>query len=148
MSVRVDFYLLNSPTLSASHEFICKLIEKVYKQGHRLYIHAADLAQAKLLNDTLWTFHDISFIPHKLYSDSDAESVQKPPILIGYGQQIKNAGEILLNLTTAVPPFFAQFARIIEIVPKHDECQQKGREHYKFYRAQGCELFTHDLKKA
>lgn len=147
MPPRVDFYLLKSPTISASQDFICKLVEKVYKQNHRLYIHVNDQPQAKLIHDVLWTFNDISFIPHAINHDMNAEVAQQIPILIGYTNQCTTHNELLLNLTTQVPKFFDQFQRIIEVVPQQTEVQQISRENYKFYRAQGCELFTHDLKK-
>ena len=147
MPIRVDFYLLSTPTLQASQDFICRLIEKAYKQGNHFYIHTADHTAAKHLNDLLWTFNDISFIPHTLY-DVALHTSEKPPILIGHDDNAKLSGEILVNLTLRVPEFFTQFQRIIEIVPSQSEWQQNAREHYKFYRSQGCELFTHDLKKS
>lgn len=147
MPPRVDFYLLKSPTISASYDFICKLVEKVYKQNHRLYIHVVDQSQAKLIHDALWAFNDISFIPHAIYKDMDAAAAQQIPILIGYADQCAASNELLLNLTTQVPHFYSQFQRVIEVVPSQDDLQQIGRDNYKFYRAQSCEIFTHDLKK-
>ncbi len=147
MTSRVDFYLLKSQTISTSHHFICKLVDKAYKQKHRIYIHVADQSQAKLIYDLLWTFNDISFVPHNIYSENNNELAEKTPVLIGYANHNIPCNEILLNLTTQVPEFFMQFQRIIEIVPQQNELQQSGRENYKFYRAQGCEMFTHDLKK-
>lgn len=145
MPSRVDFYLIKTPTLQASLDFVCRLIEKIYKQGHHFYIHTPDHSTAKQLNDLLWTFNDISFIPHAIY-DAALNPAQKPPILIGYDEQTKLTGEILVNLTSRAPEFFAQFSRIIEIIPSQDELQQLGRERFKTYRSHNCELFTHDLR--
>lgn len=145
MPIRVDFYLIKTPTLQASLDFVCRLIEKIYKQGHHFYIHTSDYSAAKQLNDSLWTFNDISFIPHALH-DVALNSTQKTPILIGHDENTKCSGEILVNLTSRIPDFFAQFSRIIEIIPSQDELQQSGRERFKIYRSHNCELFTHDLR--
>lgn len=148
MPVRVDFYLLDSATVPTRQTFVCKLVDKAYQQGHRLFIHVAEYTEAQQLNDLLWTFNDISFIPHALYSaDLVADHASKPPILIGYETIPENAGDILINLTMTPPETLQQFQRLIEVVPIDPVWQLQARSNYKYYRSQGFELFTHDLKK-
>jgi DNA polymerase-3 subunit chi len=146
MPSRADFYLLSTPSLEASQDFVFRLIEKIYKQGHHFYIHTSDHAAAKQLDNLLWTFNDISFIPHAL-CDASSNTTQSTAILIGYENHAQINGKILLNLSKQIPEFFSQFQRIIEIVPQQVELQQLGRERFKIYRTHGCEIFTHDLRK-
>lgn len=144
MTTRVDFYLLNIPDSSARLPFICKLIEKAYQQKHSIYVHTTDQDEAKQLDDLLWTYHDTSFIPHGLYHASMAAN---PPVLIGFEKPPENTNEILINLTMDIPEFYRVFQRVIEVIPLDTQWQESARQHYRFYRSENCELFTHDLKK-
>ena len=42
---QVDFYILPSADPSARLDFACKLTEKAWRMGHRIYLHCSDAAQ-------------------------------------------------------------------------------------------------------
>ena len=42
---KVDFYILPSAEPSARLDFACKLTEKAWRLGHRVYLHCTDSAQ-------------------------------------------------------------------------------------------------------
>ena len=139
---RIDFYILQETAPQARLLLTCKLIEKAYKNRHRVYVNAADTAQAQQLDELLWTYRDDSFLPHNLYGEGPEPA---PPIQIGYQTTPAKQRDILVNLSADVPEYFTQFARVLEIVTNDPALQTTAREHYRHYRASGHEINTHKL---
>jgi DNA polymerase-3 subunit chi len=136
---KVNFYILNS---GSREQTACKLIEKAYTLGHSIYVHTVSQAQAKHLDDLLWTFRDGSFIPHEYY---EAGKVQEAPILIGDHEAPDVAHDVLINLSEDVPLFFSRFLRVAEVVGHDDAAKQQGRKRFKFYKDRGYALDTYPL---
>ncbi|RUR11913.1 DNA polymerase III subunit chi [Legionella sp. km772] len=142
LPVRVDFYLLSDDQPNAHWLVACRLLEKAYLKGHRVFVYCSNQHEAETLDELLWTFKDDSFIPHNL----EGEGPEPPPAIhIGYNKEPRGFNDILLNLSHHIPPFYPKFKRVIELVVNKEEAKEKSRLHYKEYRAQGCELFTHAL---
>jgi DNA polymerase-3 subunit chi len=53
--------------------------------------------------------------------------------------------ERLLNLADEVPPGFARFQTLVEIVSNEDSVRIPARERFKFYRERGYEIRSKDL---
>lgn len=140
--IRVDFYLLESKEESARNLLACRLVEKAYLRGHRVFIYCNNQQEAHLLDELLWTFKDNSFIPHNLQGEGPEPP---PPIQIGYQSEPRGFNDILLNLNQDLPAFYARFQRIMEIVPNDEAAKELCRQHYKAYRAKQCELHTHEM---
>jgi DNA polymerase-3 subunit chi len=143
MPININFYLLPYATIEACGLYICRLIEKVYKKNHRIYILTSTEHETRTLNDLLWTFKDISFIPHNIYEENPTSPA---PIQIGSSkEQPNNHNDILINLTLEVPNFYANFKHVLEIVPNNTTARESSRKKYKFYQQQGCKLETHNI---
>jgi len=139
---RVDFYISASTENDARYLIACKLAEKAYKLGHKIYIHTESSAQDQLIDNLLWTFREGSFVPHQRLADS----LQKPaPVLIGHDKGLSHEADILINLAQEIPDFFSQFERVAELVNEDPVYKAQARERYKFYRDRGYELKTHNL---
>ncbi|HEX5339631.1 MAG TPA: DNA polymerase III subunit chi [Gammaproteobacteria bacterium] len=134
---QIDFYILSRhPRL----QFICQLTEKVFGLGHRIYIHTASGADARALDDLMWTFRDRSFLPHCLAgADPDAA------IHIGHDTEPGGEFQVLVNLAPQVPAFFSRFERVAEVVDKDAQVRALGRERFRFYKDRGYPLETHTL---
>lgn len=139
---RVDFYLLASENSEACWPLACRLVEKAYLRGHRLYIHCQNQQQAELLDELLWTFKDDSFIPHNLQGEGPEPP---PPIQIGYANEPRGFEDILLNLADEVPSFYQKFQRVMELVVNNPSAKDKSREHYRLYRTQQWQIHTHQI---
>ncbi len=137
--MKIDFYILQDTNTNVC---VCRLIEKIYKQKHRIYVHTENHATAHQLDGILWTYQDDSFLPHNIYNDAVEPA---PPIQIGYDMTPENHRDILINLHTDVPLFYTQFARICEFVANDSSSQEAGRKRYRFYRDAQCEITTHQL---
>jgi len=144
MTVRVDFYLLpeKSPNSGDKISTACRLIEKAYQAGNHVYVHTESEEQAAQIDLALWTFRDISFVPHTRY-----EAEFAAPVRIGQLTGITGQHDLMVNLTTEIADFYQQFNRIIEIVPNHEAMKQQARKQYKIYKDAGCELHSHQLEK-
>ena len=141
--IRVDFYLLASEQPDARWLIACRLLEKAYSRGHRVYVHCANQEDAELLDDLLWSFRDDSFIPHNLLGEGPEPP---PPVQIGFGKEPRGFNDILLNLAPEIPSFSTRFKRIMELVSNQETEKEQSRAHYKEYRARGCELNTHHIE--
>ena len=139
---QVDFYILHTPGKLETQRFACRLIDKVWHQGFRIFVQTDSLVQAKQLDDLLWTFKQDSFIPHTLLS----EAQQMPaPIYIGYDDQFSEDAQVLVNLTETVPSFFEQFQRVAECVGNTATARESGRARYRIYKELTNELKSHDI---
>ncbi|MCW8918457.1 MAG: DNA polymerase III subunit chi [Gammaproteobacteria bacterium] len=141
---RVDFYILEQQHAEARQRFACRLADKAWRQGHRVYIHTDGVAQSHRLNELLWSYRVESFTPHALDDDDDA-AAEATPIHIGHGSEPRHHDEVLINLAPEVPLFFSRFARVIELVDQRAESRQQGRERFRFYRDRGYPLANHTL---
>lgn len=139
---RVDFYILAASEPASRLEFACRLTEKAYGLNNRVYTHVSSQAEAKKLDEMLWTFKQGSFIPHQSLFDSDDE---RTPVSIGTPEQWKNEGELLINLSETAPEFATNYARVAEIVDGQEASRQAGRKRFKQYRAMGLAPVTHQI---
>ncbi len=140
--MRVDFYLLDKSEPGALWLLACRLIEKAYARGHRVFVQCQNQHDAERLDELLWTYKDDSFIPHNLQGEGPEPP---PPVQIGYDKEPRGFNDIFINLTDSVPPFFTRFSRVIELVAADEEAKAICRDHYRHYRANGCELQTHHI---
>lgn len=136
---RADFYVLSGKT--SPSRFSCSIANKAVSQGHSVYVLTSSRAEAEKMDDLLWTWQDISFLPHALADKVDANE----PVLIGWQEITPPGFDVLINLTDAVPDWATFFKRIVEIVADEPSQRDSGRERYKYYRKLDVELFNHDI---
>ena len=133
---RIDFY----QTSGDEHAFACRLIDLVYRKGHRIYVHTATEEQAKILNDQLWTFKEDSYVPHSLHSEAI-----DVPIKIGFDHEPEEHQDVLINLSGQIPHFFSRFDRVAEVVPVDQNSRKSARENYAYYKERGYVLNYHEI---
>lgn len=141
--IRVDFYLLASDQIDARWMVTCRLLEKAYAKGHKVYVLCNNKQDSEFLDELLWTFKEASFIPHNLQGEGPEPP---PPIQIGYEREPRGFNDILVNLSNSVPAFYPKFKRIMEIVVNLEADKEQSRSRYRDYRAKGCELHTHQIE--
>lgn len=139
---KVDFYILPSADPAARLDFACKLTDKAWRMGHRIYLHCSDAAQRDELDARLWRFKGETFVPH-----GPAESEPEGLIVLGLGQDPGEHNDLLVNLDLKVPAFASRFARIAEVVVEDPTIRQAARESFRFYHEQGYPLQDHRLQR-
>lgn len=151
MTPRIDFYVLKGGGPQGRLQTFAKICHKLYTEKHYGYVHCEDLNTVEQLDSFLWTFHDISFIPHSTLGNHTASQA---PIILGHSttvpqREMKAVGgstqHLLINMAETVPDFFCDFSRIIEIIPSHEPQRQHGRIRYQYYRDQGLAVNTYNL---
>jgi len=142
---RVDFYILSDPLPQARLKIACRIVEKAYEAGQKIYVQTAVEADSRAIDDLLWTFSDGSFIPHEIAGSAGA-SHERIVALIGTGP-VPDARyrQLIVNLSDALPPDGEAAERIVEIVAADAPCKGLARERFRVYRDRGCALDTHNL---
>ena len=140
---RVDFYIL--PDGSSVDRFACSITGKAWSKGNRVHIHTASEQAATMLDNLLWTFRDISFVPHELFAKDQTEDA---PVTIGYGPDYPNRSQVIINLDNSVPEFVAKFERIVEIVGGDENNKRYARQRYRQYRDNDYEVHNHTIDNA
>jgi DNA polymerase III subunit chi len=130
---RVDFYLASEDAPRVA----CRVAEKAWKLGHKVYVHTKDPTDAQKLDELMWTFRDVAFVPHSLTEDA--------PIRIGHSAPPDGFDSLLVNLADEVPAFFSKFERVAEVVSGDASAKAQARERFRFYRDRGYELETHEV---
>lgn len=139
---RVDFYLLGHGGGDDRARVACRLAEKAYRLGHRVYLLAPDAATASELDELLWTFSQGSFVPHGLAGAADAA---EQPVLVGHAEPPPAFHDVLVSLAGEIPAWFSRFSRVAELVGADEDSKARGRERFRFYRERGYPLDTHNL---
>jgi len=138
---RVDFYLLGKEE-DRRDRFACRLAEKAYRMGHRVYLLAPDASSAGALDELLWTFSQGSFVPHGQLGDANAD---EHPVLIGHAEPPSGFQDVLVSLANEVPDWVGRFERVAEIVGATEQDKHQARERFRHYRERGYPLETHPL---
>ena len=137
---RVGFYVVQSAGAGERLQVAVRLADKAFNQGHRIFINAADEAQARELDELLWSYRPASFLPHGLHGSGDDSDVA-----IGWGQEPTQHDDLLINLQLEPPAFFSRFARVAEVVTQDPASIEALRSAWRLYKEKGYHLEKYDL---
>lgn len=141
---QVDFYVLAEKATGDRFTLACRLAEKAWQQGRRVYLHTGSEAESLQMDKLLWTYRVGSFLPHGLAIDADPAL---NPVLIGNGDNAGEEHDVLVNLASEVPGFFSRFERVVEPLDRNTEVRTAGRSRFRFYRDRGYPLNSHDIQR-
>jgi len=142
MACRVDFYVQATGAPQGHLTLACRVTEKAYQAGHRIYVQCQDKDQASKMDELLWTFSQSSFVPHQLSSSGQSEA----PVTIGYGPPSNENAQVIVSLADEPIADFGGFARVAEIVGGESAQRDSGRKRFRFYRDQGLDPVTHEIR--
>ena len=141
---RVEFYEASVSDLEA---VLCRLVERAYRSGERVYVWTAAETQARRIDELLWTFTEESFVPHGLWQGEAVDPVEVDPIAIGWLRGNPNGADCLCLARNAAPKEVAGFSRIMDLVPSDDRTlKEAARSRYRSFREAGFEVFYHPKK--
>jgi len=124
--------------------YACRLLRKAAASAARVLV-TADAPTLAQIDQQLWAFSSTEFVPH-CFEDAPAQVRCNSPIVLTPILPEKAEQTILLNLGSAVPAGFEQFARIIEIVSDDEDDKRQARSRWKHYSASGCQLSSRKLQ--
>lgn len=125
--------------------YAVRLISGAWAQKKALTIYAPDRALAQQLDHVLWSQQSTGFIPHCF---GDSPLVEETPILIARTEAElakSTQDQRLINLSDELPPGFARFESLVEVVSQEEGVRNGGRERVRFYRERGYEVQFKDI---
>ncbi len=138
---RIDFYHYAEDKL----RYACRLAATVAERDNRLVVFAPDEGLLSSFDRLLWTYQSTRFVPHCRATDAIAAET---PVVLASGDESLPHHDVLLNLGTEWPPFFASFERLLEIVGNDEEDKAHARNRFVFYRKRGYEINVNAIKEA
>ena len=105
-----------------------------------MVLFTPDRSTLAALDQALWTFSELDFLPHAPAGDPLA--ARSPIVLSDDPEAELPHHQILINLAPAAPAHFARFERMFEIISSDDADKAAGRERYRYYQQRGYPL-TH-----
>lgn len=138
---RIDFH----SNVTDKIAYACRLTRKARAADFRIVLLVQDAQQLSLLDDALWRFSDLDFLPH--VSAQDRLAARTPIVLADSDAAELPHHQILINLAPTTPANFARFERLFEIVSSDEADTLAGRERYQFYKQRGYALTHFDVEK-
>lgn len=124
--------------------YACRLVRKATGAGARVVVTGdADLLQS--LDQLLWTFSALEFLPHCHAASADARTLAASPVVLADSPRSTPHHQVLVSLGSQVPEGFERFERLIELVAREDGDRQRARARWKHYADRGYAIKTHDL---
>jgi DNA polymerase-3 subunit chi len=133
---RIDFHS-NVPDKLG---YACRLVRKARAANCNIVLLTESRADLAALDERLWTFSELDFIPHVHATDPLASAT--PVILTDSDDAYLPHHHVLINLSARTPTHFARFERMFEIISSDETDKTAGRERYRFYQQRGYPL-TH-----
>jgi DNA polymerase-3 subunit chi len=125
-------------------QFACKLAKKAYESGRKLVVYAPTPSLAEEFDRTLWTFSQLSFVPHV---KSDHPLAAETPIVVAQSDSGLAHHEALLNLGNEPPSFFSRFDQLREVVSNDPDDRGMARERHRFYKSRGFDVLSEDMSR-
>lgn len=125
--------------------YAARLIAGAWAQKKAITIYAPEAEMAQQLDQLLWAQPATGFIPHCF---GDSPLVDETPVLIARNETElarSSQDQRLLNLSNELPPGFARFESLVEVVSQEEVARQSGRERVRFYRERGYEVQFKDI---
>jgi len=140
---RVDFYVLSGIEERPRLKVGCRLAERAYLAGERVFVWLEEPLLLERFDEMLWTFADRAFVPHEIFQNE--AQWQDTPVLVGCDTQPQQPYDVLVNLGTTIPASAAQAASIAEVIDAHEGRRQAGRARFRQYRDRGITPATHNM---
>lgn len=136
---RVQFYHNAEQPLALA----CELTARAFAGGRRVAIRVTDDATAGRLDQLLWTFEQLAFIPHV---SSRSPLASKTPVLIDSAVAPRTWAhhDLLFNLAADIPSDFAEFRGLIEIIGQSEADKAPARARWTHYKQHGFDMQAFD----
>jgi DNA polymerase-3 subunit chi len=135
---RVDVYEIKG---SRWEHALCERVEMTHRDGRRVYVWAASEAQARQLDELLWTFREDSFVPHDLWT---GVGPSREPVAVGWAHGNPNAADCLVLARDASPQEIEDFPSAIDFAAVDlPALRDAARGRYRTFRSAGFHVEFH-----
>ncbi len=101
---------------------LAKLLENIIAKGNKVLISCESEDFMSKLDDALWTYEQLSFLPHATCNDSQQE---KQPILLSTSEINANNATVLILAERFIPKILNDFEKIVIIYEKNDSAYEE-----------------------
>lgn len=116
---------------------VFKLADAAWRRETHVLIHCGDEAEARALDDFLWTVEDDAFVPHERLAGDGLEDPDARVVIVTE-EVAPIAQAVLIQLAPVGVAFARQFETVIDFVDHRDEARlQASRERFKAWREAG-----------
>jgi DNA polymerase-3 subunit chi len=122
----------------------CSLLGGAHAKRKPVIVFAPDGAIATALDRLLWSQPALGFVPH---CRIDSPLAPETSILIADQIDMTPQNDRLMNLSDSVPPGFARFQSLIEVVGQDTAGRDAARERVRFYKDRGYSVRYYDLSE-
>lgn len=123
--------------------YACRLLRKATRQGAKVAVTGDDYALT-LLDDMLWTFEPLEFLPH---CDASAPKAVLKHTNIILTNDARNSvhTDVLVNLGGDMPNGFERYLRLIELVSTDQSDRSSARTRWRHYNSRGYTIETYEV---
>jgi DNA polymerase-3 subunit chi len=116
---------------------ICTAAQRAFEGGGTAAVYVPDPAEARELDEALWTFAQDAFIPHVRLEEAQQPLIE--PVVLFSGEPGDVDSDLLIVSTGGeLPEWFARFRRIRDFAVLYDEpLRQASRARFAACRAAG-----------
>lgn len=125
--------------------YCCRLVRKIYRAGQPLVIYDDQASRLAALDQALWSFSPLDFIPHV---DAGDDLAPATPVLLASRAHDFPHHAVLVNLAGETPTFFSRFERLVDLVSDDPRDVVAGRQRWRFYTDRGYPIERHDAARA
>jgi DNA polymerase-3 subunit chi len=99
---------------------LARLIDELYSSGRRIVVWVEDEGRLQALDDFLWTFTKLGFVPHTVWAPSMGD-VDDPVVLVGVPANPNGAQVLVVADDPPEGAWMTGFEEIHDLVPEGPE---------------------------
>ncbi|AGF49154.1 DNA polymerase III subunit chi [Candidatus Kinetoplastidibacterium galati] len=116
---------------------ICHVINKYYLSSRNLLVYSNEHEALCKLDSMLWTFKDVSFIPHSFYKIDNNCEEEFIIVTSKKTNNMKSKEMLLINMSNIIPLCYNDFEGVVEIVSESEQERYEARSRWRIYKNDG-----------
>lgn len=129
MTRRLDLHPLPGTKRAGA---LCHLLEKLHKQRRRVVVWVGDEGRLQILDDYMWTFRRLSFVPHAVWSP-ELGDLDDPVVLLAEPANPNRADVMVVGDDPPPGDWAATFDEVHDLVPAGEDGDER-REFWQQWR--------------
>jgi len=117
---------------------LCHLVERLYRDRRRVVVWVGDEGRLHILDDYLWTFRRLSFVPHAVWSP-ELGDLDEPVVLLAEPANPNRSDVLVVGDDPPPGDWAAGFQEVHDLVPPGEEGDERRRFWEQWRRDHGLE---------
>lgn len=114
---RLELHQLNSEKRAGE---LAALLSRLHASRAKIVVWVADEGRRQILDEYLWTFQKLAFLPHILWGP-EIGKVEDPVVLVGEPSNPNNASILVIGDDLPPPEWAATFDEVHDLIPPGEE---------------------------